>query len=206
MSDPRGDAPRGPAVRPRRVDRRVLVGTLVVVAAVLTAIGVAVFDSDEAGGDATLREYAAGERPPAPEIAGETLHGEDLDLADLHGDVVVVNVWASWCPPCRAETDDLETVYQATREQGVSFVGVNIRDSRDRAISFMEGRVTYPSIYDPASAYARHFTEPPAPVGPPATLVIDRTGHVAVAIYRVVGPIELETVIDRVAAEVPADG
>jgi hypothetical protein len=66
--------------------------------------------------------------------------------------------------------------------------------------------VSYPSIFDPASAYARHFTEPPAPVGPPATLVIDRTGHVAAAIYRIVGPIELQTVVERVAAEVPADG
>jgi thiol-disulfide isomerase/thioredoxin len=184
----------------------VLLGTLAVAALVATAIGISVFDGEEAGGDTTLREYTVGERPPAPEIAGETLHGEQLDLADLRGDVVVVNIWASWCPPCRAETDDLEAVYQATRDLGVSFVGVNIRDSRDRAVSFMQGRVTYPSIYDPASAYARAFTEPPAPVGPPATLVIDRTGHVAVAIYRVVGPIELETIVERVAAEEPFDG
>jgi thiol-disulfide isomerase/thioredoxin len=187
-------------------NRRVLAGALVVAALVFTALGVVWFDTDQAGGDPTLREYPAGERPPAPPIAGETLHGDRLDVADLRGDVVVVNVWASWCPPCRAETDDLEAVYQATRDQGVSFVGINMRDSRDRAVSFMEGRVTYPSIFDPASAYARHFTDPPAPVGPPATLVIDRRGDVAVAIYRVVGPIELQTVVERVAAEVPADG
>lgn len=206
MPPPHAHAPAGPASRPRRVDRRVLIGTLAVVALVATAIGISVFDGDEAGGDTTLREYAAGERPPAPEIAGETLDGAHLDLADLRGDVVVVNIWASWCPPCRAETDDLEAVYQATRDRGVRFVGVNIRDDRDRAISFMQGRVTYPSIYDPASAYARHFTDPPPPVGPPATLVIDRTGHVAVAIYRQVGPVELETVVERIASEVPADG
>ena len=206
MSPPRPHAPAEPARRPRRFDRRVLLGTLAVAALVATAIGISVFDGEEAGGDTTLREYTVGERPPAPEIAGETLHGEQLDLTDLHGDVVVVNIWGSWCPPCRAEMPDLEEVYQGTRDQGVSFVGINIRDSRDRAISFMQGRVTYPSIFDPASEYARHFTDPPPPVGPPATLVIDRSGHVAVAIYRVVGPIELETIVERVAAEVPVDG
>ncbi len=206
MSPPRAHAPADPAQRPRRVDRRVLVGTLAILALVATGIGITVFDGDEADRGTTLREYAAGERPPAPEIAGETLHGEQLDLADLRGDVVVINIWGSWCPPCRAEMPDLEEVYQGTRDQGVSFVGINIRDSRDRAISFMQGRVTYPSIFDPASEYARHFTDPPPPVGPPATLVIDRSGHVAVAIYRVVGPIELETIVERVAAEVPVDG
>jgi thiol-disulfide isomerase/thioredoxin len=210
MSAPSGltPPPAGGPVRGRRgLDRRILVGAVAVIALVVAAVGTTLFDRGGGdGGDPTLREYAAGERPPAPEISGETLDGEALDLADLRGDVVVLNVWASWCPPCRAETDDLETVFQATRDQGVSFVGVNIRDSRDRAASFVDGRVSYPSIFDPASAYARHFTEPPAPVGPPATLVIDRTGHVAVAIYRVVGPIELQTVVERVAAEEPADG
>jgi thiol-disulfide isomerase/thioredoxin len=190
----------------RRIDGRVLAGVLVVAALVLTGLGVVWFDTGEAGGDPTLREYPAGDRPPAPRIAGETLDRRHLDVADLRGDVVVVNIWASWCPPCRAETDDLEAVYQATRDQGVSFVGINMRDSRDRAVSFMEGRVTYPSIFDPASEYARHFSDPPPPVGPPATLVIDRAGDVAVVIYRVVGPIELQTVVERVAAEVPAGG
>jgi thiol-disulfide isomerase/thioredoxin len=192
--------------RPR--DRRALAGGMALVALVALvagALGYAAWDRDRPPGVA-LREYQVGARPVAPGISGETLHGDRLNLADLRGDVVVVNVWASWCTYCRAETDDLEAVYRATRDQGVSFVGVNIRDSRDKAISFLEGRVSYPSIFDPASATALAFTDPPAPAGPPATLVVDRAGNLAVAIYRVVGRAELETIVTRVASEEWAGG
>lgn len=183
--------------------RRTLLLTLVAVpVAMLGTTGVAVATWSGGGpGEASLREYPARERPAAPEVAGETLNGGSLALADLRGQVVVVNVWASWCPPCRAETDDLEAVYQATQDLDVAFVGINIRDDRDKAVGFVEGRVTYPSIFDPASEYALGFQDPPPPVGPPATLVIDRSGGVAVAIYRVVGPVELEQIVTRIAAE-----
>jgi thiol-disulfide isomerase/thioredoxin len=185
-----------------------LAGGVVLALLVAGVAGYVLWDQDAGTGNGTftLREYERGDRPTAPAISGETLYGDPLDLADLRGDVVVVNIWASWCPPCRAETADLEAVYQATQARGVSFVGVNIRDSRDKAISFMEGRVTYPSIFDPTSATAHAFTDPPPPIGPPATLVIDRSGDLAVAIYRVVGPAELTQIVNRVAAEVPEDG
>src|SRR5690606_13320822 len=145
-------------------------------------------------------------RPALPPIEGETLDGAHLDLADLRGDVVVINVWASWCPPCRAETGDLEAVHQATRTLGVSFVGINVEDQRDKATSFLAGRVTYPSSSAPGSRYARGFTAPPAPVGLPGTLVVDRDGGIAAAIYRQVGRAELEAIVTRLAAEEPADG
>ena len=180
-----------------------------VAAALLVAGAVAVlsWDSGAGPGSLTLREYPAGDRPAAPPIAGELLGGGRLDLADRRGDVVVVNVWASWCGPCRAETDDLEQVYQSTKDLGVSFVGLNIEDGRDPASRFLAGRVSYPSIFDPAFETGLGFRDPPAPVGPPATLVIDRAGNVAVAIYRQVGPIELERAVTRVASEeAPGDG
>lgn len=196
-----------PATDVRRgfVDRRVLAGGVALVLLVAVAVAYAMWDRDSGAASPTLREYPAGQRPAAPAIAGETLDGDQLDLADLRGDVVVVNIWASWCPPCRAETDDLEAVYQATQDQGVRFVGVNIRDARDKAISFVQGRVSYPSIFDPSSSYALAFTDPPAPVGPPATFVIDRAGRIAAAIYRVVGPVELESLVTRLAEEPQPD-
>lgn len=177
-------------------------GLTAAVAAVAAAAGILGWDRNGDTAPLTMQEYPPGARPPAPaSIAGETLDGGHLDIADLRGEVVVVNIWGSWCGPCRAEMADLEEVHQATRDLGVRFVGINIRDDRDKAIRFAESRVSYPSIYDPGSAYALGFRDPPAPVGPPATLVIDRAGGVAVTIYRVVGRVELEQVVTRVAAE-----
>jgi thiol-disulfide isomerase/thioredoxin len=182
------------------VRRKLIVAGVVVLAAV-AAIVAFTWDSGQAPANPILREYAPGERPAAPPIAGELLEGGRLDLTELRGDVVVVNVWASWCGPCRAETDDLESVYQATRASGVSFLGINIRDERDKARSFLADRVTYPSIFDPAFQIGLAFREPPAPVGPPATLVIDRDGNVAAAYYRPVGPVELEQKVRQVAGD-----
>jgi thiol-disulfide isomerase/thioredoxin len=182
---------------------------LVAAAVVLVVAGAAVVLSWDGGGEPgspTLREYPAGQRPPAPPIAGELLGGGHLDLASRRGEVVVVNVWASWCGPCRAETGDLEQVYQSTRHLGVSFLGLNIEDERDLASRFLAGRVSYPSIFDPAFENGLRFRDPPAPVGPPATLVIDRAGDLAVAIYRPVGPVELARAVTRVAAESGASG
>lgn len=179
-----------------------LVGlALVLVAGTAVVTGIVGWGGSDDPGELTRREYPVGERPPAPPIAGHTLTGDDLDVADLRGEVVVLNVWGAWCPPCRAEMPDLEEVYQATRELGVSFVGINIKDDRDKAISFADGRITYPSIYDRESEYALGFTDPPAPLAPPATLVIDREGHVATTIYRVVGPAELERIVTGIATE-----
>lgn len=187
--------------RSRWVDRRVLTSGLAVLLVLVAAITYARWEPDGTDANPALREYAAGQRPAAPPIGGETLAGEQLSLVDLRGDVVVVNVWASWCPPCRAEMADLEAVYQATAHDGVRFVGVNIRDDRDRAERFLEGRVTYPSIYDPASKYALLFDDPPAPVGPPATFVVDRSGNLAAALYRVTDEAELMEIVTQVAAE-----
>ena len=190
-------------VRSKIRRRRVLIVGLVVAVLAATAVAVLGFDRGGAGTtpSASRLDYELGQRPAAPPLMGETLDGGHLDVTDLHGQVVVVNVWASWCPPCRQETADFEAVYQATRDQGVAFVGINTEDTRDKAVSFIEGRVSYPSIFDPASAYALGFTDPPAPIGLPMTMVIDRSGHLATAIYRAVGPAELRDIVTRVAAE-----
>ena len=71
---------------------------------------------------------------------------------DFAGKVVVINVWGQWCGPCRSEIPELEKVYDATRDLGVAFLGIDVRDNnRDAAVDFVTDRkVTYPSIYDPA--------------------------------------------------------
>lgn len=141
------------------------------------------------------------ERRPAPPVSGELLDGGSYDAAADAGDVVVVNFWASWCAPCRSEIDDLEETYQATKDKGVAFVGINIRDpDRDKAKAFVEGRVTYPSVYDPAGKLSIAFSEFGASTIP-ATVIIDRQGRVVQVLRDAVRRNTLEPMITEVAAE-----
>ena len=76
---------------------------------------------------------------------------EPIRLSDFTGKVVLINVWGSWCAPCRTETPELETVYGEYRDRGVQFVGIDVRDNRDTACDFVTDRnVQYPSIFDPS--------------------------------------------------------
>ena len=87
----------------------------------------------------------------APDFALETADGEVIRLSELRGRPVVVNLWASWCTPCREEMPALERVYQAYQEQGVVILGVNstVQDERQRAIDFAaEQGLTFPIVFD----------------------------------------------------------
>lgn len=148
---------------------------------------------------AGIVECPAGKRSAAPQISGELLEGGRYDLGQDRGQVVVINFWGSWCNPCRAEIDDLEHVYQATKAQGVRFLGINVRDDRDKAKAFHGNRVTYPSLFDPSSKLALDFDVPPNTI--PATVVLDREGRIAVVIREAVQRAEFEPVVARVAAE-----
>ncbi|WP_422737801.1 TlpA family protein disulfide reductase [Micromonospora sp. WMMD729] len=147
-------------------------------------------------------ECAPDQRSAPPKLAGELLLGGTYDVAQARGQVVVVNFWGSWCAPCRAEADDLEAVYQATKGSGVTVLGINVQDSRDKAKAFEQGRVTYPSLFDPASRLALDLDIPPNTV--PATVVLDREGRVASVIRAAVKQEGLQPIVERVAAEKPA--
>ncbi|PZV96216.1 Thiol-disulfide isomerase or thioredoxin [Micromonospora phaseoli] len=153
---------------------------------------------DSAGG---IVECSPDQRSAAPKITGELLPGGTYDVANQRGQVVVVNFWGSWCAPCRAEADDLENTYQATRASGVTFLGINVQDSRDKAIAFEEGRVSYPSIFDPGSRLALAMDIPPNTI--PATVVLDREGRIATVIRAAVKQEGLQPIVERIAAESP---
>lgn len=144
-------------------------------------------------------ECPVGERRPAPEVTGELLEGGSFDLASLRGDVVVLNFWGSWCAPCRAEIDDLENMYNATKGQGVEFLGVNGRDDRDKALAFQAGRVTYPSLFDEGGRLSLDFDVPPNAT--PSTIVLDRAGRIAVVVRRAIQQEAFQPYVERVAAE-----
>jgi|GraSoiStandDraft_48_1057284.scaffolds.fasta_scaffold227616_2 thiol-disulfide isomerase/thioredoxin len=145
--------------------------------------------------------FAAGSRKPAPALRGDLLDGSPFDAGQHRGEVLVVNFWASWCAPCRSEAEELAAVADATRSDRVSFVGVDVRDERDKAQAFLVAHKTgYPSVFDPAGKVALGFTDVP-PNTTPATLVVDRQGRVAAVFRKALVRTELEPVVRRIAAE-----
>ncbi|MFJ8887913.1 TlpA family protein disulfide reductase [Streptomyces sp. NPDC102402] len=155
-------------------------------------------------GSGGISTVAKGERTEAPKLDGATLDGENLDVADYKGKVVVLNFWGSWCGPCRAEAKHFEKVAQETKGDGVQFVGVNTRDSqKSLAISFEEDfGVTYPSLYDPTGKLLLRF--PKGTLNPqaiPSTVVIDRDGKLASRSLAALDADKLREMIDPLVAE-----
>ena len=141
------------------------------------------------------------DRPPAPTLRGETLDGDPLDVADLRGQVVVINFWASWCPPCRAESVHLVKVAKDNQAKGVQFVGVNIKDDRSAAKRFDElHEVPYPSLFDQPGVLLTRFRKF-VPQTPPTTLLIDRQGRIAGLFRGGVTETELSGPVQALAGE-----
>ncbi|MFJ6654866.1 TlpA family protein disulfide reductase [Streptomyces sp. NPDC091377] len=144
------------------------------------------------------------ERVAVPELSGPTVDGESLNVADYKGDVVVLNIWGSWCPPCRAEAKNFEKVYQDVKDQGVRFVGINTRDSTtDKALAFEEEfGVSYPSLYDPTGKLMLRFEKGTLnPQAIPSTLVIDRDGEIAARTLQALSEEKLRKMLAPVLAE-----
>ncbi|MGI5246450.1 TlpA family protein disulfide reductase [Dactylosporangium sp. CA-139066] len=176
--------------------RRALAAVLA--AAALFALGACTSSSPK---DALgSRKIAAADRVAAPAMRGELMSGGQFDLTQHKGEVVVVNFWASYCPPCRTEAPELEKVLAATRDQGVTFIGVNVHDQRDPANAYLADiKPTYGSIFDPSAKLALDFDVPPNSI--PATLVIDKDGRIAAVMRSEVDRNLLEPVVRDLLAE-----
>jgi peroxiredoxin len=145
-----------------------------------------------------LRTIAIDDRQPAPELQGTLLDGGSFDLAEQRGKVVVLNVWGSWCPPCRAEAPTLEQAWRDFAPQGVQFVGINTRDGEATAQAFERNfGITYPSVVDSSGVKLLAFSGAMSPSAIPSTLVLDRDGRVA-AVYS--GEVTVATLRDMITS------
>ena len=140
------------------------------------------------------------DREDPVEISGDSLEGDPVDVADWRGDVVVVNVWGSWCTPCRSEAPLL---VDADAELDAQLVGIDIRDNQPDALAFeREFGVEYPSIYDPGSEQLLRFGAKYGPRATPSTYVLDREGRVAALISGEVPSLgTLRDLVEEVGAE-----
>ena len=153
----------------------------------------------------TLREQAnaafgsgaAGE--PAPEFALETLDGRPLSLAHLRGQVVLVNFWATWCPPCRYEMPGFERVYREKRRDGFVIVGLTTeRGDLRRVREFLAERgVTYPVARATMQVASRFGT----PRALPTSFLIDRAGTIRQRVEGVYDEAALRASVERLLAE-----
>jgi len=144
---------------------------------------------------------ASDKRGGAIALKGTTLEGAKLDLASWKGDVIVVNLWASWCGPCRAEAVNLEKVNKQFADKGVHFVGLNTRDGLASAQSFSKRFNTgYPSIQDQDGTLTLAFGNL-GPAATPSTLILDRQGRVAARILGPVAEAQLRDVLQAVVSE-----
>ncbi|MEA1979058.1 MAG: TlpA disulfide reductase family protein, partial [Chloroflexota bacterium] len=93
-----------------------------------------------------------------PDLVLTTFEGDEIDFADLHGQIIVVNFWASWCKPCEQEAVELEQAYQLYKDQGVVFLGVDYVDTETEARGYLaKFGITYPNGPDLGTRISQAF-------------------------------------------------
>ncbi|UQA91139.1 TlpA disulfide reductase family protein [Streptomyces halobius] len=154
-------------------------------------------------GTGGITTIPAGRRPTAPDIFGKSLDGEPLRLSDYRGSVVLLNVWGSWCDPCKAEAPHLARAFEKTRDRGVQFLGINTRDMSTGPAKDFERRygITYPSFYDPRGELVLRFKGHLLAQAIPSTVVMDRQGRIAARAPRVLNERDILGMLNPLIAE-----
>lgn len=192
--------------------RRVLAGSLAGMAAAVLLAGCAsgseAVEVNDGGEFRFVEATPTGEvippeeRATAPEFSGTLLGGDEFSSTELSGDVAVLNFWGSWCAPCRVETPEFQEVYADVRDEGVQFLGLNVKETDEQfALTFVERfGIEFPSLYDPRGEVALAFRDYPARAVP-STIVLDRQDRVAAVYTGAITQEDLRSVLDLVLEE-----
>jgi thiol-disulfide isomerase/thioredoxin len=191
--------------------RRTAVRIAAVLAATLIVVSCARTGADEPTRSAGQVGYPTVPRnltriPPEqrlelPIVSGPALgSNRTISSQDYRGKVVVINVWGSWCPPCRKEAPDLQAASVETKDTA-QFIGITSKDYDPApAEAFVRSfQITYPSIYDPNGKVLLAFAGELPPSAIPSTMIIDRQGRLAVRVLSEVSKITLVDMINDVA-------
>lgn len=161
--------------------------------------------SDLSGTGHSVTEYPQAKRGEPVQVSGTTLAGGPFAVETLRGDVVVLNVWGSWCAPCRAEAPILAQASRDYGAQAVSFVGINVRDNEAAAEAFEDRyRIPYPSIADFDGRTLLELNEYVPASAVPVTLILDRNGRVAARVLGELRKATLTALLTTVLAETQA--
>jgi cytochrome c biogenesis protein CcmG/thiol:disulfide interchange protein DsbE len=134
----------------------------------------------------------------APEFTLQTYDGQSIQLADLRGQVVVINFWASWCGPCAEEAPDLEQAYQDYKDRGVTFLGIAYVDSEVKSLDYLSRYgITYPNGPDLRSQISDMYHIR----GVPETFVVDRNGNIVYFAMQPLTYAELTAQIEKAMAQ-----
>lgn len=168
------------------------------------ATGGGTFEFVSPGGQTDIFYDPPSTRGTIGELSGPDLMSDDgatVSVDDFPGQVVVINLWAQWCGPCRGEAPALEQVYEQTKDLGVAFLGINVKDQQDKARDFViDNHVGYPSIFDPPMRTLLALGGIPTSVIP-STVVLDREHRVAAVFLRALLAEDLMPVVRGIAAE-----
>jgi thiol-disulfide isomerase/thioredoxin len=147
-----------------------------------------------------VNRFPASDQKPVGQVAGRTLEGGHIDLADLKGHVVVVDFWSSTCAPCIAEQQSLNEVAKAERAKGVRFVGIDERDDASQARAYLaQHPASYPSLFDPDGMMTLQFPGA-APQTTPTTIVVTKQGRIAARVNGSILFTQLRSLVDDVLA------
>jgi thiol-disulfide isomerase/thioredoxin len=159
-------------------------------------------DQGYVAGNGVITTVAAADRKAPAEVSGRTIDGAQVSLQDYRGKVVVVNVWGSWCPPCRAEAPMLADAARDLADQDVVFLGIDSRDPSEAAARAFVRRfdIPYPSIYDQQGRTLLAFRGTLTLNSIPSTVVIDPQGRVAASVLGEITRTTLDDLVEDAAS------